>query len=790
MDLKCQLCEKDFDLVHRIPKILQICCGGSICIQCVKICLDSQGQFTCPLDAQTIYLVEGSGSQTDDSLFPDDYVKIELLKLRSVQQQQAMRCKKHANDSENLHTKCKACQTLNRDNILKEKGSNKLVEKQKTFLNQGLRDLNQQSERIEKVLEEGLNKLLKISSEKFKQIRRELNNQEVDFADKLRSFMAAEKSKLKNSFGVDSLLRRSIHQRLSELEERPNAVSEDEALGKKIQFLVLENHENEYSKTLQELGSAYETSCDQKFQQLPKFSEFGLSEFSKGLNQIFFNKYNNENEWIDVTSLDLSGLNIETKDGCVFISAKKERIKVEDSGQPNFDIQALRSATQVFCSVGGYLECNEKVQALSSAWSLMDSLLYLTLDFKDINDTQLNSLPIIQKRELQGIKVNLSNCFLLSDNAISSFLQNLLKSKGGLKALNLGLDSTKINIQTLAFLSNFIPTLTHLEELALSFRKTAISDPLIGPLFQKMEKLKKFELNLYHTNVTDDMLAAFVQNTLSHIKNLEDLALDFSSPKNPRFTGAGISKIFIPMPNLKRLSLNLGKVFTLKDEHLQALASKTLANLENLIAFELDLKENHQVTDQTVKLIVKGLKRLHTFRLNLSKLPKITDDTLTALSANKKLFFKNIKIFQLNLEETGVREKGAQAIFASMPNIESFELNLNNNKNIGDSTLDRFTEEALTNMKKSTELKLGFAGTKVSDESVLRLFRNLRNYRDFQTLHLDFKSTAITDKSVQLLLEKILTQLKNMKILRVNLEKTQVSQELQQQLLKFNNTYI
>jgi len=793
MELKCELCEHDFDLPNRCPKTLHVCCGKVVCQECVKNCFLENGLFVCPFEGKEMLLADAK-----DTLFPDDSSRVEILK-----QKQFKRCKKHANDPRNVQTKCRGCQTLNESKTSSKKSPSprKEAEEHKHLLNQSVKDLDRQYQVMDEGLEGNLAKLLKISSDKFKQIRRELNNQEFEFSEKLRDLVSTQKAKLNSTLGADSSIQKSIVQSLG------SEVTPQVMIHKKIDFLLSPNIMTEYAQIFQRFGTVYQTLFEEKFKQFPKFSELlSTSQLSQDLDQVFLNRYNNEDEWVETNtntnliseeSPDLSSMNAELKikarDGSLHISAKRETVKMEESQALEFDLQVLKSATKAFSKVEGHLLSNQKVNAFSSAWNLLDSVLYFHIDFKGgvssaLTDLQLNVVPInkLKRRELQGITVNLNDCYQVSDDSIHLFLKALLNNKVLLKALNLGLNSTKISEKTLALLSNYIPTLTHLEELKLSLKKTAISDSMILSLFKKMEKIKKLELILYHTNVTDRTLTDFAKNTLSNMRALQDLKLDFSSPKSSSLTGDGIAQIFIPIPNLKQLSLNFGKIFTFKNEHLQILVDRMLANLKGLAVLEIDLQET-QVTDQGVAklmLFLKELKGLRALNLNLAKLPKIMNGTVLN---DKRTFLSNLKKFQLNLEDTGVSDQVIQGIFGNMPKIENFELTLNQNSKISDLSLDFFTTEALTSMKSSASLKLGLASTKVTDESVSKFFLNLKNYSNFTNLHFDFKNTIITDKSATVLLEKVLTNLKNLKTFVIEVNGSKISQELQQKLSEFQN---
>jgi len=180
-------------------------------------------------------------------------------------------------------------------------------------------------------------------------------------------------------------------------------------------------------------------------------------------------------------------------------------------------------------------KCNVHDQPLGSLCNLVFSKMknlkdfYLYLNSSQVNNSDLQNL-------LNSIKPFQKNfeCFALgladnnfTDTEIFQVFQ-VIQSMDGLKNLQLILWGTKITDRSLEVLGeNLLPRLKALDSFTLSVSKCQISDRGVLSIFKNLRGLKKLELYLSNTQITDktvDELTREVKRRLESLKSLTFIA--------------------------------------------------------------------------------------------------------------------------------------------------------------------------------------------------------------------------------------------------------------------------
>jgi len=250
-----------------------------------------------------------------------------------------------------------------------------------------------------------------------------------------------------------------------------------------------------------------------------------------------------------------------------------------------------------------------------------------------------------------------------------------------------------------------------LQELRIDLSDCRVGDQSLGPfaceIFPAMTALQSLTLNFNFTNISDNTLVAFANEMNQIARNLQELDLRLWGTK---ITDLGVAKLFTPMENLKRFTLDLGST-SITDKSLIDLAYSTLPGLKQIEELKLNLSRT-EITDQVLQHLNLNLPTIQVFMLNLHG-TCITNQTVEALAKNVLPNSRRIKSFDLRLGDTKVTDDGIIQLSKNLGNVENFMLKLQNTL-ITDKSVENMFKLLLPTMTHLKELDIDVLGTKVS----------------------------------------------------------------------------
>src|SRR5262249_16192202 len=153
---------------------------------------------------------------------------------------------------------------------------------------------------------------------------------------------------------------------------------------------------------------------------------------------------------------------------------------------------------------------------------------------------------------------------------------------------------------------------------------------------------------------------------------------------------------------------------------------------------------------------------LKTLKLHLEG-SLITDQFMKVFSKSIPSIMKELETFQLGLWNTEISSKEVASLFVEMKKIKYFWIDL---IDMIDYHFQKFLDNTLTSIQDLEYLTLGLSSTKVTDESIIQLFKKMKNIKYFQ---LNLNDTTVTDKSMNIFIDLTLPKLKSLKILDMKL---------------------
>lgn len=414
----------------------------------------------------------------------------------------------------------------------------------------------------------------------------------------------------------------------------------------------------------------------------------------------------------------------------------------------------------------------DRLQALSSLWRQVDQVHDLKIDFRDdkVTDDELFEFfmsDFWSRSDILNLTMNFQGC-QVGDQSIITLIFEVLPKLRRIQSINLNLNFTKITDQTIKTFAEYLSTVSNqLENFQLGLYNTDVTDESVSLLFMAMGRVREFSLELGHTKITDESIEIFAKktlltmkwlesfklylydtavtdnsiiqlftnmenvtsytlelggtkitdqtievfsrNTLSTMRNIQNLQLGLY---NTEVSDQSVSKLFIEMRNLKTFSLNLGNT-KVTDSSLRLFAKQTVPSMRNLEVFQLYLY-NTQVTDHSIAYIFRSMSSIVTFLLDLDN-TKITDVSLEQF-ARALQTMSSLQNLQLGLYNTNVTDKGVSKLFMKMDPIKKFILDLGKTK-ITDASIDAFAMHTLPSMRKLEKFEFYLRNTGVTDHN-------------------------------------------------------------------------
>jgi len=235
-------------------------------------------------------------------------------------------------------------------------------------------------------------------------------------------------------------------------------------------------------------------------------------------------------------------------------------------------------------------------------------------------------------------------------------LGEVLPKMGRLKSLTLNLNLTLVSdISIETFAEKMLPSVKSLENFDLRLWDTKVTDKSIGMIFTKMEKVKKFILDLGYTGVTNEGIQNLANITMPTMKAIEEFKLGLTKTN---VNDDCISEIFyaIENVNIKHLAFYLHGT-NITDKSIDIFAKQTLPRLQRLEVIEIRLGET-KVSDQGVIQLLQNLERVKKLILKLQS-GGVTDKIAEAFIKSIYPSMKALEEFDMDVSDTKISEKYA-----------------------------------------------------------------------------------------------------------------------------------
>ena len=225
----------------------------------------------------------------------------------------------------------------------------------------------------------------------------------------------------------------------------------------------------------------------------------------------------------------------------------------------------------------------------------------------------------------------------------------------------------------------------------------------------------------------------------------------------------------------------------LNDEHLLKLSRALFCDIQHLEEIVVNL-ENCHITDKSMtmfcnKMLPKAGK-LKSLTLHLHS-SHVSNASLAALAKCMEPLKRNLEIFSLGLYNTQINDEGIKEVFGLVETVKTLELQLQKTK-ITNKSLKIFGENVLPCLKVLDDFTLHAGETKVSDEGILPILKNLQNMK---VLKMGLFHTHITDKFVDMFMEETLPRMKALTGLDLELERTKIGAENLNKIAKLMEQY-
>jgi hypothetical protein len=297
---------------------------------------------------------------------------------------------------------------------------------------------------------------------------------------------------------------------------------------------------------------------------------------------------------------------------------------------------------------------SEGIQALAYLWAnLSTEITFIKIDCaaKEIADRDLVYLFAITLENCSNITdFHLDLCDVkVGDSSLKPLAEEILPKMVRLKSLILNLNATLVTDNTLLALGNNIQSvIRRLESFDLRLWETKITDRGITSLFTKMDKVKKFVLDLGCTGITNESIKAFASVTIPSMKVLEEFKLGLVQTN---VCDKSVSQLFIGMQTVKHFHLFLhGTKIT--DISIETLARNTLPTFRALEVFEIRIGDT-KVSDYGVAQLFNNMNTVKKFVLKMQS-TGVTDKTAEAFTKVGLPRMKGLREFEMDISRTGV----------------------------------------------------------------------------------------------------------------------------------------
>ena len=403
---------------------------------------------------------------------------------------------------------------------------------------------------------------------------------------------------------------------------------------------------------------------------------------------------------------------------------------------------------------------------------LKNDSLAISFQENGLRDTRIKSNML---KNINHVILNISQIDLSNHDIIT--LQYIWKHIGKPSSLKLKCDSEDVTNDVLSrVLFTTSTIIDELNEFSVKLGSCKLIDdesiiPLVGKIIPRMSNLKSLCIWLFDTSISDQSIKTFVKYCPDVIKSLSAIKINLG---NTSITDTSIVPLFFPMPLITDFYLNV-RGTKISDASIEAFTDRSLLSMSNLQKSELYLS-NTLVTDKFIAFPpnLSGIKKfglgLGGIKIEEEFLPKLVTDCLEKMISLEHL---TLTIYDLKIGDTE-----AACLCIPMKTLKKMIVNFDKT-NITDKTIELFSDVTLSSISDLQEIEVYLNETNITDAGALKLFKNIQNLQKFTV---DLSNTKITNKFMVELLNNILPAMKRLKIFDLDMENTEVSEEMDIQM--------
>ena len=413
-------------------------------------------------------------------------------------------------------------------------------------------------------------------------------------------------------------------------------------------------------------------------------------------------------------------------------------------------------------------------------WNISNSTFFITTDLINPPD-----------RCLKELHFELSKT-LITDDTMREILLKFEDQVSQVKSFSFMMNETGISRQSLMALADTcFSFMVNLESLKIDLNSIqelpdAAFCYLCRSLKQCAKNLKFFKIDVGITTITDASIVALAEHGIAHMTNLETLELYFLCNI---YLQQALTTLFTQMQHavkkLQGLILYLPGM-QLPKESIEALATHTFPNLQNLVNFNLTFYKT-MITDEDFSLLFSGLKgalkTLKSFILALCE-EVITDKALDTLSNEALPLLTEVENFKLWLSNAKIGNESfirfSKKLQAVGGKITDLLLNIEKTQ-ITDDGVNEFALNTLPVLKKLKNVDLKFGETGVTDVGIGNLFSGLAGSlkEELSSLNVSLQKTGLTDVGIVSFKEEMAENLERLEKFSVDFSGNHISEDSQ-----------
>jgi len=531
-----------------------------------------------------------------------------------------------------------------------------IVQRKKDF-EDILKEFDKYEKEAQGIIEQKRDVLLNLIKDKFRDLRWLLTKKELELCFQVNSIFDRGLADSSEEFSPSLLMKQIADLKLF--------LDEDDGfkvLGHDVSDLTANMKPNIFDEQMQ--------NWDHRFNAISNDFLTKLNSYADAISDLKFslNSSNMEFEGVEnstcanifnaLTSPKFSReFHLAMKDEWFVISMGKNVSEKNGFRDVTLDIQEWKNFKKVWLKMEKCHMPSECVQLLSAILIHMNSLDSIKIECsstQERSDQVLFSLFVAifdNVKSLQDLSIDFSDS-KIGDQCIVPLVEEVLPKISRLKSLVLNLNGTLISDNSIeALAQSMLPSMRSLVVFDLRLWDTKVTDQSVKKVFTKMEKVKRFGLDLGCTKITNESIHSLARTALPTMKVLEEFKLGLTKTA---VGDEGVSEVFDNLISAKQVFLYLHDT-KITDKSVETFAKNTLNRLQLLEVLELRLS-NTKITDGSVTQLFKDLEKLKKIILKLQS-TGITDKTIDAFVKRAYPSMKGLESFDIDVSDTKVSEK-------------------------------------------------------------------------------------------------------------------------------------